>query len=133
MKTPDEIKKGLSCYSNLDEVKRHIQCCIDTENCLLCSFFKEGCDKSTFAKLMREGVQQLEAHVPKWISVKERLPEANVFAIVYVTNPAGWWDIELDCVDKHGNWTINADSDWHTVTHWMPLPEPPKEEKTNED
>lgn len=43
-----------------EDVKRHIQCCIDTEDCLLCSFFKEGCDKSTFGKLMLNAVEQLE-------------------------------------------------------------------------
>lgn len=60
-KTPDKIKKGLNEYFNLDEVKRHIQCCIDTEECLFCTFFKEGCDKRTFAKLMKGAVQKLEA------------------------------------------------------------------------
>lgn len=44
----------------VEEVKRHIQCCIDTDECILCSFFKEGCDKGTFAKIMLTAVQQLE-------------------------------------------------------------------------
>ena len=43
-----------------EEVKRHIQCCIDTENCIFCSFFKEGCDKSTFGKLMLNAIVQFE-------------------------------------------------------------------------
>ena len=43
-----------------EEVKRHIQCCIDTDECILCSFFKEGCDKGTFAKLMLTAMKQLE-------------------------------------------------------------------------
>jgi hypothetical protein len=65
--------------------------------------------------------------------VEERLPKSGVFVLVHVTNPAWWRVIEIDCVDKDGNWTINADSEWHTVTHWMPLPEPPEEDEKNGD
>ena len=44
-----------------NEVKRHIRHCIKTDNCIFCSFHKEGCGKSTFGKLMLNAVQQLEA------------------------------------------------------------------------
>lgn len=63
-----------------------------------------------------------------WISVKDRLPEPHRMVIVYVANRAGWWNIETDFLNLNGSWASNADSDWHIVTHWMPLPEPPKEE-----
>ena len=68
-----------------------------------------------------------EAGKPKWIPVSERLPEngSDVLAYSYDEDesrifPAnydnGWWH---DCLF---NIRIIA------VTHWMPLPEPPKEE-----
>ena len=59
MKTPDSATDIIVSCKTL-EVKRHIQCCIDTEECILCSFFGEGCDKTTFAKLMLNAIQQLE-------------------------------------------------------------------------
>lgn len=74
----------------------------------------------------------------EWISVKERLPTA-------------WDDVLCWCVNEHGEtyqkgeWYAAIDrfciwSDWHSpsfrtdrffgkVTHWMPLPEPPKKEE----
>lgn len=64
--------------------------------------------------------------MPRWISVEERLPEAHKNVLVYVTNPIGWWNVEIDWMDEQG-WVCSADSEWHTITHWMPLPEPPKE------
>ena len=61
-----------------------------------------------------------------WISVEERLPEedkdvlayngAYMIIAAYATNPTKYW------------YTITG-SVTRTITHWMPLPEPPKEEK----
>lgn len=122
---------------NLDEVKRHIQCCIDTEECLFCSFFREGCDKITFAKLMMEAVRQLEAQVPKWISVEERLPKRN--ARVVVTDGKHTWDYGqfnglAFCFNNENPNPRKWNWKKHAVRHvewWMPketaLPESPKE------
>jgi hypothetical protein len=38
--------------------------------------------------------------------------------------PECWY--EVNAIDDNGNWIIDSEYD---VTHWMPLPEPPKEEK----
>ena len=122
MKKSDEVKKGLGEYFNLDEVERHIQCCIDTEECILCSFFREGCDKSTFAKLMREAVRWLKAQVPKQISVEDRLPEEGQNVLVSVGRSIGISNIIChDMVTGEPIWTytgLGADPEY-----WMPLPE----------
>lgn len=66
----------------------------------------------------------------QWISVKNRLPERRVQVLVTDgfdidtgnLSVNGWWhlddSISCDCLDD--------------VTHWMPLPEPPKEDLINE-
>ena len=78
--------------------------------------------------------------LPKWIPVTERLPQGadgksiceNVIA--YLDNGdvvpqvcPGWlngdkWYLLIDDYDYHTVWGLGA------VTHWMPLPQPPKGE-----
>lgn len=63
---------------------------------------------------------------PRWISVEERMPRAGKAVLVSVRNTSStlkWVMVDI----WHGSWLENEDSDCHIVTHWMPLPEPPKE------
>ena len=58
---------------------------------------------------------------PKWIPVTERLPEYGQLVIVYsggVLSPQ---------VFAQHFWRADF-NDWAHITHWMPLPEPPKGE-----
>jgi hypothetical protein len=68
-----------------------------------------------------------------WISVKDRLPDdgKEVLGIVYNDIRLGWIDlITTDPGQFH--WVssgIYIDKGHYALTHWMPLPEPPKEER----
>ena len=55
--------------------------------------------------------------VQKWISVNDRLPEAGKFVLIYN-------EINGVCLDYHDGATFG----YYDVTHWMPLPNPPKGE-----
>ena len=71
------------------EHNRHIQCCIDTEECLFCTIFKEGCDKRTFVKLMKEAVQQLEAERDAAVYQRSGYPsKMQVLCALFITIPA---------------------------------------------
>lgn len=64
----------------------------------------------------------------EWISVKDRLPEYGGRVIVALdekgTKICG--GLDSDRIGTHGEWVR-----WQGyVTHWMPLPEPPKESDT---
>jgi len=62
---------------------------------------------------------------PQWISVEERLPGAEFLdkeIIVYKMNRFGG---QLVYVTRF--WGTHS-ALWNDITHWMPLPEPPKEE-----
>lgn len=56
----------------------------------------------------------------KWIPVTERLPEQGQEVILYTGN------ILKPTVLAYQFWNPKYDT-WTHVTHWMPLPEPPKE------
>lgn len=69
--------------------------------------------------LRRENAE-LRASAPKWISVEDRLPEQGEEAI---------------CIAADGDMMIGKYTEWgwmfpcyfEELTHWMPIPEPPKE------
>lgn len=66
----------------------------------------------------------------EWISVENRLPEpmVNVRCITRTTtmgNPI--IDDVTGFMYPSGKWSCSFD--WTSVTHWMPLPEPPKQDK----
>ena len=60
-----------------------------------------------------------EANKPRWIPVTERLPEKHVFVLVR----SKFVKMRTDFINNDGKWYTTPG-----VTHWMPLPEPPKEE-----
>lgn len=82
---------------------------------------------------------------PKWIPVSERLPDTDGRYLVH-KNLWGstWFDViafakdgrkidEYDFKKKWENVWYHYDSEWgyvttDSVTHWMPLPEAPKED-----
>lgn len=69
---------------------------------------------------------------PKWISVKDRLPEDGQSCIYVIHIPKknewkldyGEWQAEENVF--YGEYIDYRDLNW-TLTHWMPLPEAPKE------
>ena len=64
--------------------------------------------------------------LPKWIPVSERLPEK--FHSVLATRKIGdWFAIDIESIGATGKWSGDIFTD-NEVTHWMPLPEPPKGE-----
>ena len=62
--------------------------------------------------------------VNEWISVKDRLPEEKTRVLVFVTHSS----IKIDTDRIVGRIWVR----WNGhITHWMPLPEPPKEAHAN--
>ena len=67
---------------------------------------------------------------PKWISVKERLPEIGEWVLINgpevcqrIEPPSASWKAEYAWNTDHETFYYPED-----ITHWMPLPAPPKEE-----
>ena len=78
----------------------------------------------------------IEDSFMEWISVKDRLPRCNVPVLVYRPSMAaqilvdeyrGFWD--EDAADWCEDWALYGKHNGKDIiTHWMPLPEPPKED-----
>ena len=135
MKTPDEIKKWLECCTHV--------------TCNGCPYDEDGCATSQQIIDALEYIQQLENHIgeltekvaqreeaqPKWINIRDELPapETRVLAsaidndgesIVVITEYThrlyglgltGW-------IEPWQYFSYN-----YKITHWMPMPEAPKE------
>lgn len=104
-------------------------------------------DEAAIAGMKREIERMVVTGKPKWIPVAEALPEDGEYLVICKLNsPYAKPFIEmfrfssnLEAVDKHNfkganrsGWYYYDDEDGYievvTVTHWMTLPEPPKEE-----
>lgn len=72
-------------------------------------------------------ISYLEEQVPKWISVKDRLPERmqDVLVIVQMGDDCFY---EVAALNKSLWLGLGNAYDIKCVTHWMPLPTPSKEE-----
>ena len=58
-----------------------------------------------------------------WISVKDGLPEKDVYVLGFDGD-----EIEMVFLDDEMGF-VTQEYVTHEITHWMPLPEPPEEEK----
>ena len=66
--------------------------------------------------------------VQEWISVKDRLPEAGGYVVcIAKRNPFSRFMPMVARIEKNGLVNPITDQYISEVTHWMPMPEPPKE------
>ena len=85
--------------------------------------FQKGFIKKIATHLIANGVT-----VQEWISVDDRLPEAGGYVVcIAKRNPFSRFMPMVARIEKNG-W-VNPITEQYIseVTHWMPLPEPPKE------
>jgi hypothetical protein len=97
-------------------------------------------------KIVIEALEKQINHSNRWISVEDRLPEKSGEYLVY-TEMKDIFNAEFDgCFGENGEfgcWKSYYDShtlgfldaEWTPydgITHWMPLPESPEGENTNE-
>ena len=66
----------------------------------------------------------------EWISVEDRLPEEFISVLGYMTD-AGDFPPVRECYKVGGVFFFPALGDRHPISHWMPLPEPPKGEEND--
>ena len=75
-------------------------------------------------KLISNGVT-----VQEWISVDDRLPEFCVSVLARCFYHGKWRTLVCHTSKENaGEWYTDEVCQWVKVTHWMPLPNPPKGE-----
>ena len=96
-------------------------------------------EKDLIIQDLRRENAKLRARVQEWISVDDMLPEESGLYITFGCTAVPirllhnfdkdmgkfgvWWDYDTDG-KKHPRYRFIEAED---ITHWMPLPEPPKE------
>ena len=66
--------------------------------------------------------------VQEWVSVKDRLPEAGGYVVcIAKRNPFSRFMPMVARIEKNGWANPMAEQYISEVTHWMPIPQPPKE------
>lgn len=119
---------------NVEELVTALRFCAGEEckNCLYIHLSGSGtCCDDYLKQKAADMLEKLaaDAQKPEWISVKDKLPGDISRCLVcrydYITN-ISFIDILWYEAGTWGNRLFAGD---FAVTHWMPLPEPPKEEK----
>ena len=129
MKTPEEIMEAFKCC------ERDV-----LDPCSGCPYEREYAEdwKCALNNDALACIQQLEAQVPKWVSVNDILPENDTPVICWYLSGDGKYYHSIGTYHQYkygGLWRVEAEDDGcgygcKEVTHWMPLPEPPKETTT---
>ena len=112
-----------------ENTAKALRCCrlTSARGCAECPYSVNNNEKC--AHLLNDAadaIEELLAKVPHWISVEERLPENGKFVLVSDGD-----DIDTACRYKALTPDEVETFFWDSVlevTHWMPLPEPPKED-----
>ncbi len=80
-----------------------------------------GCS-TYWAGLIASNLIANRVTVHEWISVKDRLPDKNTAVIAATDN-----GIVFQCLYAYDGWDLWEGHEVN-ITHWMPLPQPPKGE-----
>lgn len=126
MTSPDKIKDVLMDTEKLCGNCRYngVSDCNRPDG--LCGMFNAVWDALDYIKELEKRVADLEAKVPKWVSVKDRLPDKESMLCLVISDG--------DLYVSHWHWSgggpwFFTDGEYDcNVTHWAKAPELPKEE-----
>lgn len=85
-------------------------------------------EKDIIIQDLRRENAELRASAPKWISVKDRLPEEFISVLGRMTD-AGYFPSIRECYRVGNRFFFPAFKDIHPIDFWADMPEPPKEDE----
>ena len=91
-------------------------------------------NQDTHILALQKEIEGLRAQLPRWIPVTERLPDDPVKKVLIFVPHTHGNIVDVGRYLGADGWVLEG---WYltqtSVTHWMPLPEPPKEDKQWKD
>ena len=86
-------------------------------------------EKDLIIQDLRRENAELRASAPKWISVDDRLPEPFVSVLVHMPGEEPCPTVREGFISNDGIWqSAMFRREPGEVTHWQPMPQPPKGE-----
>ena len=122
-----------------EELVKALRHCSNDYPCKTCPAELQKDESTCIGVLFKHCIDQIERDqkelaalrekLPKWISVKERLPIDHLKKYLVAFRDAGGSIVDMARYFPSDGWTCdNWDVPQNLITHWMPLPEPPKED-----
>lgn len=113
----------------IEKVTEAVSRCKGTKECepCKCGGDRRKCDFYPENRLLENVAKYEEEHAPKfgeWISVKDELPPRKEKVLVCDKDGSLGIDWQAETSRFVGRWFIHSNK---SISHWMPLPEPPKE------
>ena len=86
-------------------------------------------EKDLIIQDLRRENAKLRARVQEWISVEDRLPEPYVSVLVHMPGEKPFRTVREGFISNDGIWqSAMVRREPGEVTHWQPMPQPPKGE-----
>ena len=86
-------------------------------------------EKDLIIQDLRRENAELRARVQEWISVNDRLPEPYVSVLVNMPGEKPFPTVRRGFISNDGIWqSAMIRREQGEVTHWQPMPQPPKGE-----
>lgn len=122
-----------------EELVKALRHCSNDYPCKTCPVELQKAESNCIGVLFKHCIDQIEhdqkelaalrEKLPKWISVKERLPIDRLKKYLVAFRDAGGSIVDMARYFPSDGWTCdNWDVPQNLITHWMPLPEAPKED-----
>lgn len=120
-----------------EELVKALRYCSNDYPCKTCPVELQKAESNCIGVLFKHCIDQIERDqkelaalrekLPKWISVKERLPIDRLKKYLVAFQDAGGSIVDMARYFPSDGWTCdNWDVPQNLITHWMPLPEAPK-------
>lgn len=122
-----------------EELVKALRHCSNDYPCKTCPVELQKAESNCIGVLFKHCIDQIERDqkeiealrekLPKWISVKERLPIDRLKKYLVAFRDVGGSIVDMARYFPSDGWTCdNWDVPQNLITHWTPLPEPPKED-----
>ena len=113
--------------TDIKKVKKGIECCIcqgKTRGPCSTECPYETIEPDCWIVMNEDVLELLKEQQPRWISVTDRFPQDDDYVLVWVNGT--YRDMAYR---DEGVWYDEEHNHLKNITHWMPLPEPPKEDE----